>query len=419
MALPIASKTLRQIRESIGFYLGKIIVSVTSCSVDAYSLISTYGLAKGGTDDYKGRQVLMVSGTTANQGQKSFVSSFDSTNKDATITPGFTSAIAVADGYELWEDFTTEQVLDVINQAIVGASDDILVDKIDTTLTKQNDIYEYTIPSGFVALHTVEYEYDTGIEHLLADCETAFTGGTSVTATADSSFKKIGNYSAKFVVAVGAASGATLCYKDISAVDISDCDKVDFWMYSSITLTAGQLQFMLGATAAIASPLETIDIPAMTAGTWYHHSLSLANPASDTAIISIGIRQASGVDVGAFTFYLDDVNTVLNNSRIYKMLNPDMWNIVNSKVKLSTNSGIDNNSLLRLSGYRIPIELSADADVCEIDPEYVVYYATAQLLMSKINTEDTLSRVTYFKQFAERRLVQARTSLPMNTRWMA
>lgn len=257
----------------------------------------------------------------------------------------------------------------------------------------------------------------------------SWTAGTNVTHTADETFEKVGTACAKFVVDATATSGATLCYEDISSVDISNCDKVEFWMYSSIALTAGQLQFMLGATAAIASPLETINIPAMTAATWYKHCLSLANPHLDTAIISIGVRQASGVDVGAFTFYLDDVNAIKNNSRIFERLNPDFWSIVQATtplLKLTQNgyAVITNNRMLRLSGYQIPAELSAEDSTSEVDPEYVIAKATAYLLMSKargreVDPDDRARRAGYFMGIAETRLRQIRTSLANNCRWVS
>ena len=430
MTFPISSKTRLLIRQAIGYALGKIIVSEVTATKDSSSLWDTYGLAKGGTNEYNGRQVqINVPVGSIAAGEKSFVSSFDATNKDATMSPAFSAALTDGDTYEMWQDYTIEEVNNKINQAIIGATDDILLDKEDHSLIKLENIYEYTIPTGFVAIDQIEYEYSKGIYHLLSDCEVVWTAGTSVTATADATFEKVGTYCAKFVVAAGAASGATLCYKDISEVDISDCDKVDFWMYSSIAITAGQLQFMLGATAAIASPLETIDIPAMSAGTFYRHSISLANPHSDTAIISIGVRQASGVDVGAFTFYLDEVETVKDNSRIYRMLSPDFWTIVQAStnlLKLDENgySKVGNNRLLRLTGYQVPAEISADTTSCDIDPDYVIAKTVGLLLVSRaggsqVDPDEKFRQANFWLGIAETRLRQGRTPLRMNTRWVS
>jgi len=368
----------------------------------------------------------VTGGTTV--GEIAFVSSF--TSPTLTFAPAFDYAIKATQEYELWEEpYTIEAVNNVINQAIISATDEIITDKVDSTsLIKLANVYEYAIPTGFVALYDVEYEYSVGVKHLLSDCESAWTAATSVTSSADSTFEKVGAACAKLVVADAAASGATLCYEDITEVDISDSDKVEFWMYSSIALTAGQLQFMLGATAAIASPLETIDIPAMSAATWYKHSLSLANPHSDTAIISIGVRQASGTDVGAFTFYIDEVAAILDKSRVFKPLRSDHWGIVQASTNLLqldtvAYSIVGNNKMLRLSGYQIPAELTDDTTACTIDPEYVVAYTTAMLLMSHarssdVDPNDSYRRANYFMNIAEKRKFEGRTSLAMGTRWV-
>ena len=332
MTFPIASKTRLQIRQEIGYNLSVIMVSSATAGSDTNSLLDTYGMAKGGDDEYNGRQVqINVPSGSIVAGEKSFISDFDSSTKDATMTPGFSTNIVTGDTYEMWNKLTIEQVNNHINQAIIGATDECVQDKETHTTIKQSNKYEYDCLDSFVALHTVEYVDRIGIDHLLDNAEDAWTAGTNVTSTADSSFKKVGTYSSKNVV-VSAGATEILCYEPISSVDISDSDKVEFWMYSSIALTAGQLQIKLDDTAAIASALESIDIPAMDASTWYRHSLSLANPQSDTAIISIGIYQVA--NVADFTFYIDDVHAVFDKSKLYKELNPDFWGIIQASTPL-------------------------------------------------------------------------------------
>lgn len=428
MTFPKQSRTLLQVRHAIGYNLGDIIVGEVTSTKDSSSLWDTLFLAKGGDGEYNGRQVQVnvpVGGIVA--GEQSWVADFDSTNKDATMSPVFTSQLTDGDTYEMWQNLTIQQVNDAIAQAIIAATDDCVSDKVDeTTLIKLDDIYEYTIPTGFIALHTVEYEYSHGIDHLLDDCEDAWTAGDHVTASADSSFEKVGTACAKFVEDGSSDAGDVLCYEDISSVDISDCDRVEFWMYSSISLTAGHLDFVLDNHSGCVSPTESIDIPAMTAATWYRHSLTLANPHSDTAIISIGVVNTS--DVGAFTFYIDDVHAVKDRSRIYRTLNPEHWYITQGstnylKLDETAHNMITNGHRLRLSGYQIPALLTSDTAVCTVDPDFVIYHATASLLMSgagsrETDPDDRFKRAEYFRSLAERRLIQARTPLAMNTRWV-
>lgn len=430
MTFPKASVTRLKVRHAIGYNLGCIIVSEVTDTVDNASLRDGHALATFGDDDIIGAQVqINVPAGSIVAGEQSYVSDFADTNEDATMSPVFTDTVTAEDTYEMWLPrgrVTIQQVNNHINQAIIAATDDCVTDKVDeTTLIKEDDTYEYTVPSGFIALHTIEYEYGLGVDHLLSDCEDAWTSGTGTTATADSSFEKRGTSCGKFVVA-SVGTTTILGYEDITSVDLSDCDRVEFWMYSSIALTAGQLQIHIGSTAAISSAEETIDIPAMTATTWYRHSLALANPHSDTAIISVGIYQVA--NVADFTFYIDDVHAVKDRSRIYHTLSPDLWEITQGSTNYLKLSEVAHNAItdgyrLRLSGYQIPAELSADATDCTVDPNYVVAKATGTLLASgaggrEVDPDDRQRRSEFWLGMAEKRLFQARTNLEFNTRWV-
>jgi hypothetical protein len=77
------------------------------------------------------------------------------------------------------------------------------------------------------------------------------------------------------------------------------------WIKSSVNLNAGDLQLLLDDTAQCPSPLETLNIPAVPANNWQYVTMTLSNPSSCTAIISIGIKMV--VDKGAFTLRVDDI----------------------------------------------------------------------------------------------------------------
>jgi len=416
MTMPHAAKTRKEIRQIIGNICGTCIKGTCSDDGSTTTVIDTQGL-RGGVDDYKGQEIIMVSGD--NEGEKSRVVDYNPQSFKLTVSPAFTNATAEDDEYELHKTFTVDRLNNAINLAIIGASDEVFASKVDdSTLGTLRNEYEYTIPADFVALHTVEYSSSIKVDHLLDDCEAAWTAGTYTTCTADASFKKIGNASSKSVV-VGAGTNKKICYVTIAATDISDCDRIEFWMYSSIALTAGQLTFNLDDSAAIDSSLETIDIPAMTAAIWYKHSLSLANPHSDTAIISIGIYQVE--DLADFTFYIDDVHAVLAKSRIYKDLDPESWGIVQgSSPQLKLNeaaiSEIGNNKRLRLSGYKLLSELSADTSEAEVDPDYIIARAVSDLLSAD---PKEINRVKYFTGMSEAKKLSARTSLENHTEWVS
>jgi len=145
---------------------------------------------------------------------------------------------------------------------------------------------------------------------LVEDCEDVWTDGSGGQVTCEqgaTTYKKVGTYSAKMTVDAGAAAGL-LAYENFSAANLSPYTHLRLWIYSTKTVTAGQLQILLDDTNGCASPIETIDVPAMTLNTWYQFWLPIADPTLCTAIASIGIQQAE--DLGAFVVYVDDVNAV-------------------------------------------------------------------------------------------------------------
>ena len=428
MTAPFQVRNRAQIRQSVGYALQDMVLVTASTTGDTTSLIATYSLGKGGDDEYNGRQVYCYDpdGSIV-AAEKSWVSDFDSTNKDATVSPAFTATVIGGDVFELWNVFTVEEVNDAITQAILEVTKDTLQVKQLATQYTDSDAYEYNTLSDFVGLYQVEYAYSVGIEYILDTCDSVWTAGSAnVTVTADTAFKKLGTACVKAVEGGGSGTNAILCYKTISSTDIDDCDKVEFWMYSSIALTAGQLQIKLDDTAAIASALESIDIPAMTANTWYRHVLSLANPQSDVSLISIGIFQVA--DVGAFTFYVDDVRANLSTSKDFHIVNPEFWRIVRDTtpyLKLTADglSLIGDSKQLRLTGYQLPAMLSADATESEVDPSWLVNKVVGELMLNhakssrlSIPNRELVAKTRLDR--AEKEKMTIRFKAMPNTRWV-
>jgi len=147
---------------------------------------------------------------------------------------------------------------------------------------------------------------------LIEDCEDAWDeqSVSGVTPTADADCK-VGSYSAKLAVDVSVSAGVILASEAIASLDLSGRKQISLWIKSSVTISANDLQLLLDNTANCASPLETLNIPALTANTWTKIALTLANPASDVAIISIGVKMV--VDKGAFNLFIDDVRAIADN----------------------------------------------------------------------------------------------------------
>ncbi len=418
----IQSLTRGAIRRSVGKNLGILIDGVATAADAGKTLLTDTKNLLGGADEHNQKEVIIYDATgSIADGESSIVSDFAS--NVATCVPIFSATIAVGDKYEMWKTpWRIEDINDAINQAINEVTNKALKIKEDSSLFTESDKYLYTIPTGFTHLYKVEY-VSSQTEVAIDDCEAVWTGGTGTTTTLDSSFEKEGTYCSKNVAAsVGATT--ILCYKAISSIDISECDKIEFWMYSSIALTAGQLQIHLSSTAAIASAEETIDIPAMNAATWYRHSLSLEAPHSDTAIISVGIYQVA--NVADFTFYVDDIIAVNSASKEYKELPIEYWNIARGSTNYLqiTDSGlsaIGSDTFMRLTGYQIPARLDADATTSEVDPAYIIAQTTGRLLISHakssyLDIHDRARLSTYWLGEASRMLPALSPSMPGTTR---
>lgn len=386
MTVPIQLQNRGEIRRSVGRNLGNVLIGAATSTTDTTSLIDTTNLL-GGDDEHNNKQVMIYDAAgSIVDGETRRVTDYAGTSQDATVT-AFTASITALDKYELWDTpWLIADINDVINQAIIAATaKGTLKFKQTATQFTLPNVYEYNCLTGYKGLYLVEHCTGVEIEKVIDNCDTEWTEGSNVTVTADTSHYIEGIASNKLVVAAGASATQVLAYHAISKVDLSECDKLEISIYSTIALTAGQLQVRLDDTALGASVVESLDIPATTANTWTRHVITLANPLSDSAIIYVDIYQVA--DVGACTLYIDYITGVLDGSRVYKELNPSYWSIVQGTtpyLKLTQNgkAQVGNTTLLRLSGYQIPDIFSDDTTDCDIDPGYVIAFATGTLALS-------------------------------------
>ena len=428
MTQPIASRTRLQIRQSIGRNIGDVIVSEVTTTADTSSLKDTYGLAKGGDGEYKGRQVQIntPSGGIA-AGEKSFVAEFDSALSDCTMTPVFSANLTDGDTYEMWKKYLIEEINDLITQAEVEVTDDALLDTEDHTTTTEDKRYIYAMPTGFIAIYKAEFVYNVQTEKVIHNCDVVWDElvDGDVTASSDESFEKEGTGCLKLVVAAGCGAGDILATMDIPSLDLSNTNELEIWIYSTTALDAGDLQVLLDNTANCASPLESLDIPATTASTWTRHVITLANPQSDTAVISVGLKMVT--DKGAFTLYADDIRGVDGNSRQWRLLNPDYWDIVRGSTNYFqlTPDGLKvcgTNKLLRMTGYKKLTAMTADSSTCEVDPDFIVARVTSQALGShvksvEIDMDDLKDMADRWHVRAEHKKLNMRTRFMQGTRW--
>jgi len=428
MAKPMQARNRLEIRQAIGYNLADIIVGTATGGGDTASLLDTYGLAKGGDDEYNGRQVQFNTLAAGSPPEKTFVSDFADTGSDATLAPVLSGAVAANDTYEMWKTFLVEDINDAINQAIMEVTARCLQMKETHNNHTAKKTYEYAWLTSFKALHSVEYVSSVGEEVIIHRCNAVWDElvDGDVTASLDTALEKEGTGCLKLVVAAGCGAGDILATEDISSKDLSECDELEIWIYSSVALSAGDLQVLLDDTAQCASAVESLNIPATTAATWTRHVISLANPHLDTAIISVGLKMVT--DKGAFTLYADDIKAVKATSRVYRELNPEYWSIVKGStnyLRFTENgfSVVSSPTQIRLTGYQLAALLSDDTTDSEIDPAYLIAAVTGNLLISHaksrsldINDRQKLSQFWLAK--AEKMKIGLTTDILPDTRWI-
>ena len=155
--------------------------------------------------------------------------------------------------------------------------------------------------------NTTTSNWDYADPFLIHDCEAVWNElvDGDATVTLDTTIEKQGSGCAKMIVGAGLASGDIIAADDITTLDLSSSEKVVLWVQCTETRASGDLQLLLDNTAQCASPVETIDIPALVANTWTQVTLTLSNPTNDIAIISVGLKFTTNAE--ACTIYLDHI----------------------------------------------------------------------------------------------------------------
>jgi len=126
----------------------------------------------------------------------------------------------------------------------------------------------------------------------------------NVTIASDTSDYKESATSLDVTIAVGFATGLA-AYRNSTAVDLTSPQHyaLQVWVKSSGGAAAADYAIVLDDTAGCGSPIETIDLPALTALTWKQVVLDLATPTADSAIVCWGLQAT--VDDGGEVVTLD------------------------------------------------------------------------------------------------------------------
>ena len=320
----IQGRTREQLRQHIGYVLGSVYVSAASTSGSTTTLLDNT-LVLGGADNQIGKWIRFTSGSNDTLTRRVTDSSISSNVTTMTFMPAATSATA-SESYELWEGAFSPDVVDnIINQSILSATGWVY-DPIEN-IGLHGDGYQtrFDIPSNISMISKVEYRHKVSSTRIHA-CATTFDEATDgdFTQALDTKDRKQGTQALKLTIAAGASAGDFVS-DSITSKDISGYDTIEMWVKSTVATSSGNLKLLLDNTASCASPIETLSIPALSADTWTFVRMTLANPETDTAIISVGLEYDS--DLGACVVWIDDISAVANDTAEWTTLDRRYWKI--------------------------------------------------------------------------------------------
>ena len=403
------SRTREQIRRSIAANLDQAPASSATGNGDTLTLVDATYI--GGDDEFNGGWIVFTSGT--NDGLIRRVTDYASSTGTFTFKPAATANTAANDTYEYWRaEYPPDRIHEFINQAIIQRTPRGLVPDEDESNHAHGRDSRYDIPSTLVAVSAVDYR-NSYSGTTVDEANSAWTAGTSVTIVADSEDRKA--HSASTRMYLSSVSAGTVGYKDVSSLDLRKYDTLEFWFKSSVAHTAGNLTIVLGEASALATPRETINVPAADARTWTYMRVSLANPELLSAITSVGLKYVTGTSTRYV--WINDIKAVDSQSATYARVWSGNYRMEREARKVFLTQAARREvgyKLIRLVGYKLPALLTADSTTCEIDPDLVVARATSKALFSlargrTTDPDDRDRRAAFFEGVA----AQAERSLPI------
>ena len=378
------ARTRKQVRQSIGLALGGFDLSdgaIEHTADDTGSLVTIHdsSLLFGSNNEHRGKWI--VSTVVATDSNAGLIRRVWESSPDARELRLATPLLKETDSsftYELWRaDMPPQMVNEMMNRYISNITRKGSVPTQDISIHLGGNIYNFPLPSNMIGVQTVSYR-ESVVSESVRPCDAAWANPQSnVTAAADSEDLREGNSSCKLTIADAFSLGTGLVANDtFTALDLSGYTHIEFWMKSTAATDSAAYDLFLNDTST-----EQLSVPAMSANTWTYHQVALANPQSDSAIATIGIKADS--DPGAVTIWIDDVRAIRSGTEVWTSVHRDFWRVEKDDRRLELDpSGLPGyaSGLLRLKGLRVPALLSNDSDICEVDPEYVVHSVVAEVL---------------------------------------
>ncbi len=162
---------------------------------------------------------------------------------------------------------------------------------------------------------------------IIDDCEDAWTNDNITTAGVDTD-SKVGTYSVKLVTPGALGADILLAHESGLTKNLTTYDAVRLWIKSSITAALNDNQLLLDDTNDCLSPIETLQLPALTLGVWTQVFMLLADPSLLASIVAVGVQQFAAL--GARNIFVDDIRALKEIDGIKS------WNLEYTSVGLNT-----------------------------------------------------------------------------------
>lgn len=385
-------------------------------SADAWVVAA---LTFGSSNEHRGKWVIATSGTSANLGLIRRVSASTSSNTRLAFVTSWPAAPDTTQAFELWNEFAPPTLIhNFMNQAISEATKKGSV-AVRELFHTGGSLTAYGLSSASSAIGVQEIEYRSSWKgESITTMDTAMSSAANTTIDADSGNKREGAASNRVNFEAAFSSATVAGTASFGAIDARGYTHVEFWAATNTATTSSALRIQLGEGS---TNRETLNIPRMNASSWTYHRVALANPNLDSAITRFMLMTGAS-DAGSMTVWIDDVSFSRNGTEEWTRLNRRFWGIdqQNKTIVFEGDASIPY-ALIRATLRRAPNMLSSDGDVCEVDPDYVIYSAQAKALRARGDLggsarDAALQQADNLEQKAQRFFLSMTT--PQGVRWI-
>jgi hypothetical protein len=376
----LQGRTREQLRISVGRNVSGRSPIVSSATAQGNSGITTLidtTLTSLTNDDYNGWYILFTSGT--NDGTVREVLDYTGATDTLTWLGAASLRTESGDTYELWHpDYSPDLIHEFVNQAIAETTGRLYDPVESVALHSDGSQSRFDLPANISMIKRLQRRTSYTGETVHA-CDTVWDEAVDAefTQTVDTEFWKLGGSSLKVVVGVNAAA-SDIISDSFAAIDMSNYTHVEFWIYSTVLTAAGALLLHMNDSPVQVdnnNKEDSLSIPVIPANTWTFVRIPLNSPNTDTAITSVGIEYVT--DLGAMTFYVDDIKVVNNDRMEWSDIPDHTWHTnIDGRDIILEYPGSVGYTLLKIIGGDKPALLTSDTSVTEVPDQWVINKAS-------------------------------------------